>query len=151
MVSFWYVGLMLFGTVGAMLGMGMGPTVTTKTISLLLIIACSLLGLMGVFLHFSKKHTDEQEEEQEKRIKTLEKALCDAQERMDGVQSVFQTTINNLVKEMRIWEKKFEESQLPAPTNEELRQVMREFETPPTRQIKIWERFKALPFLKKSP
>lgn len=142
--SFWYLGLILFGAVGVMLGMGAGPTVTPRTISLLLEIACALLGVIAIFLHLGQNYVNKREKE----IEVLKKALHESQEKTAGIQSGFQTTINSLIKELRAWEKKFEESNLPPPTEEEVWRLAQKLETPAP-QKKVWEKMKALPLLNK--
>jgi hypothetical protein len=144
--SFWYIGLILFGTVGAMLGMGAGPTVTPRTISLLLEISCALLGVIAIFLHLGQNYVNRREKE----IEILKKALHESQEKTAAIQGGFQTTINSLIKELRAWEKKFEESNLPPPTEEEVWGLAQKLETPaPQKRVwEKWEKVKALPLLK---
>lgn len=144
MKSLWYLGLVIFGTAGVMIGMGMGPIVTPRTLSLLLIIACALLGAIAVFLHFSQSYVNKREKE----IEILKKALQESQEKVDGLHLGFQKALSSLNKELRVWERKFEESNLPAPTEEEVWRLDQKMGAPAPEK-KIWEKMKALPFLKK--
>lgn len=145
MKSFWYLGLIVFGTVGVMLGMGMGPTVTPRTLSLLLIIACALLGLTAIFLHFGQNYVNKREKEME----VLKKALHESQEKVEGLQSGFQKAVSSLSKELMVWQKRFEESNLPIPTEEEVWQATQPLETLPPEKINILQKLKALPLLLK--
>lgn len=142
---FLYMGLVVFGAVGVMFGMGIGPTVNPRIISLLLEIACSLLGLIAVFLFFTQNYASKREE----KIETLNHALRESQEKAAGIQSAFQTAINSLIKTQQVWEKKFEESNLPVPTEDELRQALQNFDTPPAKPANIFQKIKALPLLLK--
>lgn len=142
--SFWYLVLVMFGTMGVMFGMGMGPTVNPRIISLLLIVACSLLGVIAIFLHFSQNYANKREKE----LEVTKAALRDSQAQKSALQSSFQETINTFSRQLQAWEKKFQESNLPAPTKEELWRA-EHFETPePAKQIKAWQKIKSWPLLR---
>lgn len=143
--AFWYLSLVMFGTAGVMLGMGMGPTVTPRIISLLLIVACSLLGVIAIFLHFGQSYVNKREKE----IQILKTALHESQIKVTGLQQGFQETIRSLNNELRILAKKYEDSNLPTPTQDELWRAMQGFETPPQERLSIFGKLKALPHLLK--
>jgi propanediol dehydratase large subunit len=141
---FFCMGLALFGAVGVMFGMGIGPTVNPRIISVLLETASGLLGLIAVFLFFTQNYANEREE----KIETLNHALRDLQMQFKALKVEFQETISSLNKGVRMWEKRFEELNLPTPTEDEIRQAMQNFDTPPPEK-KMWEKIKAFPLLLK--